>query len=258
MRKIPIVNGAKRCTGCQETKPLSEFSARSGKRIGQFESRCKKCGGQHAKDYRIVMGESGLVRRNIAYARRKAEMAPVIPFLPSMRINLIRGQKRCGACLKVKPHDAFSPLRKNDHALCSKCKECSAKHSNAWYLANSARATASNRVNILRKQAVLKLGARCANPYCLVPGGCVDLRALQIDHVNNDGAEERRLFGIGTGPKGGQLPLRRTQAAAIYQLALEDTKGRYQLLCANCNVIKEHERRQEKYRQRKEAHLAAS
>ena len=82
------------------------------------------------------------------------------------------------------------------------------------------------------------------------------MRALQIDHVNNDGAEERRKYGIGVGPKGGQLPIPRTNAAAIYALALADTEGRYQLLCANCNVTKEHERRQEKYRQRREKHLA--
>jgi len=46
------------------------------------------------------------------------------------------------------------------------------------------------------------------------------------------------------------LNFTREQKAAIYTLALEDVEGRYQLLCANCNVIKDHERRQEKYRQR--------
>jgi hypothetical protein len=76
--------------------------------------------------------------------------------------------------------------------------------------------------------------------------------------VNNDGAEERKKYGMRQGPKGGQQPLSRVDAAAIYRLALEDTEGRYQLLCANCNVIKEYERRQEKYRQRREVSLAAS
>lgn len=88
--------------------------------------------------------------------------------------------------------------------------------------------------------------------------GCTDIRALQIDHVNNDGAEERRKIGGAFGPKGGQMPLSRHKMQAIYLMALEDAEGRYQLLCANCNVIKEHERRREKYRKRREANHAAA
>lgn len=51
-----------------------------------------------------------------------------------------------------------------------------------------------------------------------------DVRALQVDHINNDGSKERRL-SCG-------------QRVRFLRMVLEDTEGRYQLLCANCNLIK--------------------
>jgi len=260
LRAIPIVNGEKRCTGCQKTKPLAEFTVRAdGKRKGQIEANCKQCFCERSTRHRIAAGEAGLAKRNADHARRRTERAPVIPFVPSMRVNFLRDQKWCGSCRKTKPHNEFAKkLSKGDGSLCSHCKECSSKNANEWYLDNTERALANDLTTLLRRKVVFKLGSRCANPFCLVVGGCADLRALQIDHVNNDGAEERKKYGGKLGPRGGQTMLGRTKMRSIYQLALEDTEGRYQLLCANCNVIKEYERRQEKYRQRKEARLAAS
>ena len=71
-----------------------------------------------------------------------------------------------------------------------------------------------------RAQIVDRLGARCA--LC----GFSDLRALQIDHVNGDGAKERQAQC-------------NTKAYLRYILKHLDS-GRYQLLCANCNAIKAH------------------
>ena len=63
-----------------------------------------------------------------------------------------------------------------------------------------------------RKAEVHKqLGDKCQQ--C----GEKDPRVLQIDHVNSDGAKERKL---------GRLELYKK---------VEDTPHRYQLLCANCN-----------------------
>lgn len=75
----------------------------------------------------------------------------------------------------------------------------------------------------LRDAVLEKHGRRCAR--C----DFRDARALQIDHVHNDGAQERRN---GT-----------TSVIVYLQRVLGDTDGRYQILCANCNTIKEHERR---------------
>lgn len=76
-----------------------------------------------------------------------------------------------------------------------------------------------------RDKALDKLGRKCAT--C----GFDDVRALHIDHVNDDGYEER---------KG-------TTAVQRYKLVVADTEGRYQTLCANCNFIKKYEAHQRKY-----------
>jgi hypothetical protein len=73
----------------------------------------------------------------------------------------------------------------------------------------------------LRAGVLAVLGNECAK--C----GFSDYRALQIDHVNSDGALERAEFG---GPS--QKFLKRVL------LSFVRGEGRYQLLCANCNWIK--------------------
>jgi hypothetical protein len=71
----------------------------------------------------------------------------------------------------------------------------------------------------LREQVLDKYGRVCMS--C----GFDDFRALHIDHVFNDGYIER---------KG-------TTASQRYRKMLDDTEGRYQVLCANCNFIKKYE-----------------
>jgi len=72
----------------------------------------------------------------------------------------------------------------------------------------------------LREQIFIKLGDKCA--LC----GFADPRALHIDHIFNDGGEERKKLSQNS----------------IYRKVLTDTEGRYQILCANCNWIKKSER----------------
>ena len=65
--------------------------------------------------------------------------------------------------------------------------------------------------------------------------GFSDYRALQLDHLNNDGAEERKSLG-------GQ----KFSGWRFYQHVVNSNyQGRYQTLCANCNSIKQWE--QSKY-----------
>jgi len=77
----------------------------------------------------------------------------------------------------------------------------------------------------LREEILELLGNKCSNPNCSVVGGMSDSRALQIDHINGGGCKERKKLSI--------IP--------YYQHILQSIrKGeeKYQLLCANCNVIK--------------------
>jgi hypothetical protein len=74
--------------------------------------------------------------------------------------------------------------------------------------------------NQKRKAALKLLGNKCKR--C----GFSDKRALQIDHVYGDGAEERRQYGP------------RTIEVICEKIIGGEGNGRYQLLCANCNCIK--------------------
>lgn len=75
-----------------------------------------------------------------------------------------------------------------------------------------------------KAEVISVLGEVCS--HC----GFSDSRALVIDHVNDDGYLERR-------------EIRKDYEKYMRKVAT-DTTGRYQLLCANCNLIKEYERRQ--------------
>jgi hypothetical protein len=76
----------------------------------------------------------------------------------------------------------------------------------------------------LRKQAIIILGSKCANcEYNL-------LEALQIDHKENNGNIERS-----SGLQGYWLYKEIYEKAKIN---LEEILMKYQLLCANCHIIK--------------------
>ena len=83
-----------------------------------------------------------------------------------------------------------------------------------------------------RVQIIQLLGGRCQE--C----GFSDVRALQIDHVNGGGRQER-LKHNGCSPQYYKM---------IYQKIQEGSLD-YQVLCANCNTIKEFEKLEKTYRQ---------
>jgi len=77
------------------------------------------------------------------------------------------------------------------------------------------------------------LGNKCSNPNCLIPNGCRDVRALQIDHVHGYGLTHRKET--------------RTKSDTFYFRILREVKAGskdYQLLCANCNWIKKFENKE--------------
>lgn len=66
-----------------------------------------------------------------------------------------------------------------------------------------------------------------------------DLRALVLDHINDDGANHQRSIS-----KTGKT--RVSTSKIYYDLKKKGFPKGYQVLCANCNTIKEHDRRQKK------------
>lgn len=77
----------------------------------------------------------------------------------------------------------------------------------------------------LRKEVLEKLGNKC-----LKCGYSEDWRALQVDHINGGGGEERRKINT----------------INLYKKVLKEGSLYYQLLCANCNWIKKYEQNEVK------------
>lgn len=106
-----------------------------------------------------------------------------------------------------------------------KNKEAAAAYMREWHKNNRAhtrqmKLEASRR----RRKAVLALlGGRCMR--C----GFDDPRALQVDHVHDDGYEERHAE-------------KNHYRKMIAKILRGEELDRYQLLCANCNWIKRAER----------------
>lgn len=67
----------------------------------------------------------------------------------------------------------------------------------------------------LRDKVIAKYGGKCQ--------GCGSTNSLEIHHVNRDGKEERLKYSPGD----------------VLAMALDDTDGRYQLLCKSCHKIVE-------------------
>jgi hypothetical protein len=74
----------------------------------------------------------------------------------------------------------------------------------------------------LRNQILDKFGRKCNNPNCPIPAEKLDIRSLQLDHINDDGAKEKKLLG---------------SCYSIYRKALKYPDN-YQLLCPYCNWMK--------------------
>lgn len=89
------------------------------------------------------------------------------------------------------------------------------------YRAYGKKADEKTKLNILKQYAQSETPS-CAN--C----GIDDIRVLCIDHLNNNGREEREKIGFG---------------GTFYQwLKTNDYPEGYQVLCWNCNHLKELER----------------
>lgn len=93
-----------------------------------------------------------------------------------------------------------------------------------WYRHRN-RVTERTRRETARKEVLHFLGGKCS--IC----GFDDWRALQLDHINGDGARDRRENGTGSLTTAGYRRL----------LADPETPNKFQILCANHNWIKRYE-----------------
>ena len=92
------------------------------------------------------------------------------------------------------------------------------------YLRKNRETNRRLRAN-LRAGAIAALGGKC------VRCGFGDIRALQIDHIDGDGAKDRK-------------DRKMNQWMFYKSIAEHGGQGKYQCLCANCNQIKKIEMRE--------------
>lgn len=105
--------------------------------------------------------------------------------------------------------------------------------SRTWFVNNKERNKELNveerdrlKLDVFKHYAV---GGKIRCSVC----GFEDIRALTIDHIKNNGAEERRkLFGD-----------RLYAGTTFYRWLRKNNypENGYQILCFNCNIIKKHE-----------------
>lgn len=110
------------------------------------------------------------------------------------------------------------------HGLCAACYyEANREHiiakTRKWELEHpdQKRETRRKHDRKLRSDVFSLLGGICR--LC----GFSDWRALQLDHVDGGGLKELKALG---------------HTRAVYRKVLVEGPAGYQLLCANCNVIK--------------------
>lgn len=83
-----------------------------------------------------------------------------------------------------------------------------------------------------RLVAITKIAKVHRTTICCMRCGVSDLRTLQIDHINGGGTRELRLAN------------HNSVLNAILASSEEKVRGQYQILCANCNMIKKEENRE--------------
>ncbi len=87
----------------------------------------------------------------------------------------------------------------------------------------------NNSLLVQRAVLVAELGGKCScsGDGCWHDGPCGmdDRRCLQLDHINGDGAADRKRLG-------------RSHISGYYYSRLVEARQKIQLLCANCNWVK--------------------
>lgn len=140
--------------------------------------------------------------------------------------------RQCTGCRENKPSSEFyskSYVRKKDggKTLSSECKACTKIRARGiilkWSKQQRKEANAKAREKMQRVKAAVFTyygGYRCA---CC---GETEVLFLTLDHVNNDGAEFRRMIVGDQARGGGQI--------TYYWLFRNGFPDGYQVLCANC------------------------
>jgi hypothetical protein len=139
--------------------------------------------------------------------------------------------KVCSKCLKRRPLDAFSKYGNEDRRR-SECKMCVKAYAHGIYLKNSKKIKVRSalwakknkkKVALICKRSRDSMRSRCLEHYGDKCNCCGERRKefLTIDHIRGDGAKHRREIG--------------NDAIYRWLIKKEFPKGRFRILCYNCN-----------------------
>lgn len=153
----------------------------------------------------------------------------------------------CGVLLEENKNWYPSSKQQNLHL----CKTCMGKRNKKWRAENKEQQKSyhneykrthrrqfddylKKHIFEMKRKIFLLLGGKCSNPNCPIPSKKMDIRALQIDHINSGGNKERKKF---------------TNSERYYSHILKELRNdskNYQLLCVYCNWIKRYEKSENK------------
>ena len=152
------------------------------------------------------------------------------------KLTIIDGKKQCRKCHLLKDEALFNfakDKRFGKRYIKPCCKECDKVSTYEWRKNNPTKAKYIDKKSRDKiRELVIAHYGRGGKPVC-VWCGFGDSRALCIDHINDDGAKERRTIRD-----------KYFCGSSFYRWVRDNGfPPRYQTLCANCNQIKETIRR---------------
>mgnify|MGYP001619274768 CR=1 FL=1 len=148
------------------------------------------------------------------------------------------GQRWCCSCETVKPEVEFFTIgralstRTGRQYRNGACKPCSTRLATEWRRKVPEKNRAFTKKCVAKaKQEVFAHYSGSREPYC---DCCGEWRMpfLTLDHINNDGAEHRRMLGQAHG-KGSGGP-----AKTYFDLRKRGFPPGFRVLCINCNAAR--------------------
>ena len=143
------------------------------------------------------------------------------------------GRRQCSKCKIWKPLSEFHKDKRVSDGYKSQCKTCCAEYLKTWRHKNKEKIRLyrqqnrekkaeydRKRTEKLRTEVLNRLGGECV--LCEFS----NYKALQIDHIHNDGKKDRNSMSCDT------------YYRYLLSLSDEELHANYQCLCANCNWIK--------------------
>jgi len=142
--------------------------------------------------------------------------------------------KICSKCGKELPLSEFySMCRKKGDSLRADCKSCVIKKNASYYYRDHDASLKRARVNYIKHQRVnlenakgryakLRQAALSAYGHSCACCGEPEPLFLEIDHIENNGAEHRKKIG-------------NSAKSIVEWLAKNNYPNGFQILCANCN-----------------------